>query len=257
MGKIIDLTGKTFGRLTVIRYAGKAKNQKALWECECSCGNRIIAQGVNLRNGNTSSCGCLHKEKFNGYKHGLKHTKLYNIWGAMKARCLNPHTKSYKNYGGRGITICEEWINDFKCFYDWAISNGYEENLSIDRIDVNGNYEPSNCRWVDAETQANNTRTNRKIEYNGKILTIAQWEKATGLPIWNRLNSGWTLEECFERPLNYKQHSVFEYDGKAYTIVELSKLFDIPYYTLYRRLVIKHWDIEKALDKIEENSDEN
>ena len=256
MGKIIDLTGQTFGRLTVIRYAGIAKNRKALWECECSCGNRIVVQGTNLRNGNTSSCGCLHKERFNGHKHGLKHTRLYSIWCAMKARCSNPHTKSYRNYGGRGIAVCEEWNNDFMCFYNWAMSNGYEENLSIDRINVNGNYEPSNCRWTDTETQANNTRTNRKISYKEKTLTVAQWEKLTGLPIWERLHYGWTLEECFERPLNDRR-SVFKYNGKAYTVAELSKLFDVPYTTLYTRLVVRHWDIEKALNKTKENSDEN
>ena len=203
-----DLSGKYFGRLKVIKqsendYVNPQGRHFAQWECECSCGNRIVVQGANLRNGNTSSCGCLHKERFNGHKHGLKHTRLYSIWCAMKARCSNPHTKSYRNYGGRGIAVCEEWNNDFMCFYNWAMSNGYEENLSIDRINVNGNYEPSNCRWVNMAVQQNNRSNNRILEYNGQKKTITEWAKYCGLSYRNlyyRLNNGYTIEEAIEKP---------------------------------------------------------
>ena len=172
-----NLTGQRFGRLVVLEYAGKkesGKSYKNMWLCQCDCGNtKAIAHG-QLINGHTTSCGCYHKEKFGDLNrtHNLsgKCGRLYPLWKSIKYRCNNPHCKSYPDYGGRGIKMCDEWENDFVAFHDWALANGYKRivgdsgrnKLSIDRIDVNGNYEPSNCRFVDDFVQANNKRQKAK-----------------------------------------------------------------------------------------------
>ena len=154
MSKLIDLTGQTFERLTVIKRVENAKNNKAQWLCQCSCGKQKIIKSSNLIRGATSSCGCIKEEKRLGELHN---SRLHRIWNNMKQRCLNPKNTNYVHYGKRGITVCKEWI-DFKPFYNWALSNGYKDTLSIDRINVNGNYEPLNCRWATYKEQNNNKR---------------------------------------------------------------------------------------------------
>lgn len=169
MGKAIDLTGHTFCRLLVIErvenYITPKGQKHARYLCKCECGNEIKVRGHDLRTGNTKSCGCLKKETsvLVNITHGMGNTRLYRIWRGMKQRCKCESQASYKNYGGRGITVCDEWENDFKTFYDWAMVNGYKDNLTIDRKDVNGNYEPSNCKWATYKEQANNRR-NRRVE---------------------------------------------------------------------------------------------
>lgn len=158
-----DITGQIFGRLTAIECIGSNNRNSCLWLCKCSCGNTKIVDGNSLRMGRTRSCGCLDREKHithpNRKTHGKHDTRLYRIWKAMKSRCFNPNTESFKKwYGSNGIIVCDEWKNNFMAFYDWAMSNGYKDDLSIDRIDPLGNYEPCNCRWADAKTQANNKR---------------------------------------------------------------------------------------------------
>lgn len=137
------------------------------------------------------------------YKHGLKNTRLYRIWNGIKSRCFIPSHSKYEYYGGRGITVCPEWKDDFKAFYDWAMSNGYQDNLTIDRIDCNGNYEPSNCRWVTMKVQQNNSSHCHYVEFNGQIHSIAEWARITGIPrstLNNRINCyGWTVEEALTR----------------------------------------------------------
>ena len=152
--------------------------------------------GSNLKNGNTKSCGCLHK------KHGMARSRIYKIWINMKSRCYNINTKSYKDYGRKGIRVCSEWKNDFKNFYDWAILNGYKDNLTIDRINVNENYKPSNCRWVNKKEQANNTTRNHYIELNGEKHTLQQWSEKTKIKsstIRERLKRGWTIEKALSK----------------------------------------------------------
>ena len=187
MKKIKDLTNKRFGRLLVIKYNGRkqfGKHIKTTWLCKCDCGKEKIVSLSDLISGHTTSCGCYHKEivgKINR-KHGLfsKCKKLYAIWKSMKYRCNNQNNKSYKNYGGRGIKVCDEWQNNYINFYEWAIKNGYKElpltngknALSIDRIDNNGNYEPNNCRWATDKEQANNQRKNIPPEIKNKKCPI-------------------------------------------------------------------------------------
>lgn len=212
MGKLIDLTGKRFGRLTVIKRGENKWNHPA-WICLCDCGNEVHVLGDSLRNGSTNSCGCFRKEVTSKLKsthcmssNGKRH-RLYSIWAQMKNRCYNPNVPAYKYYGDRGITICDEWKDDFIEFYTWAISNGYQDNLSIDRIDVNGGYCPENCRWADAVTQANNTRSNRMLTLNGKTQTLAEWCRELNLDyrvMEHRAWRGWSDEEVLTTPVKQR-----------------------------------------------------
>ncbi len=163
MAEMIDLTGQRFGRLTVVERHGKGTDGHALWLCVCECGETTIAASNDLTLGKKKSCGCLRKQINSTIHktHGKKNTKLYYVWQRMKQRCHYPKSKDFSFYGGRGITVCEEWKNNFQAFYDWAMSNGYFDGLTLDRIDVNGNYEPSNCRWVTMKVQCNNRRPRR------------------------------------------------------------------------------------------------
>jgi len=155
-----DHVGERFGNLLVVSYEGYGK-----WKCFCDCGNEVIVRGTDLRAGKVISCGCEKTKRVikMSTSHGMSGTRIYRVWRNMKTRCTNPNCNRYADYGGRGVTVCDEWTHDFTAFYDWAIANGYEEDApygqcTLDRIDVNGNYEPSNCRWVDLTIQANNKR---------------------------------------------------------------------------------------------------
>ncbi|MBO5704554.1 MAG: hypothetical protein J6R99_00880 [Alphaproteobacteria bacterium] len=201
MGQFIDLTGKKFNRWTVIKRAGVDKNQNILWLCKCDCGTIREVLGCSLRNATTMSCGCYQKEMIHKI-HGQTHTRLYKIWDNMKSRCFNNKHDSYYKYGARGITICDKWRNDFKAFYDWSMANGYDDKLTIDRIDNNGNYCPENCRWTTVKIQSRNTRTNHYISHNGKTLCLAEWAEKLNMR-WNTLyyklkRNDWRLDKCMK-----------------------------------------------------------
>lgn len=213
MSGLINLTGQSFGRLTVIEKATKRCNgQSAMWICKCDCGNTIVVRSGDLRSGKTKSCGCLRKEITSAKRktHGKSNSRLFSIWCAVKKRCMCETDKQYKDYGGRGITICDEWKDDFQTFYDWAVSNGYEEHLTIDRIDVNGNYEPFNCKWSTEKEQSNNKRNNRLLTFNGKTQTLKQWSDETGIQpetIHYRLKRGWDLERALTLTPSYANNN--------------------------------------------------
>ena len=209
MGKfnVNDIVGKKFGRLTVLNYDNsKPKSAKGgfyhYYICLCECGRTTQVERSHLLTKHTKSCGCLSFETKSilHKKHGLRKTRINNIWRGMKQRCYNPKRDNYSKQGGLGITICKEWLNDFEAFYNWSITNGYTDNLTIDRINVNGNYEPSNCRWVDKIKQANNKNNIPLYEYNGLKLSIAEWSKVLNInseTLRERIKRGWTIEKTF------------------------------------------------------------
>ena len=178
--QLIDLTGKKFGEITVKKRAPNAKvNSRARWVCECSCGTIKIMRGDVLRSG-VKSCGC----KNPAYKHGgcvgERPSRLYVIWRDMKARCGDPGNIGFHLYGGRGISVCPEWLDSFSAFHKWATENGYSDELTIDRIDNNGNYSPENCRWATEEEQQNNKRNTVFVTVHGKRKSISEWAKLVG-----------------------------------------------------------------------------
>lgn len=179
MTKVKDLTGTRFGRLVVVELIGKAANGKYQWKCKCDCGNYTIVKGNSLTTSHTKSCGCLEKETKREVNttHGLRRHPLYGVWLNMKGRCYNSNNSHFKYYGGKGITVCNEWKNNFKLFYDWMINNGYEKGMSIDRIDNYLGYSPDNCRIIPFNKQSSNRTTNYAIMYEGLPYTIAELSK--------------------------------------------------------------------------------
>lgn len=213
MGKFIDLTGQRFGRLTVVSLAGRTKDGRAKWLCQCDCGNMHIARGSHLRSGNIQSCGCYRKEVLNSCLQqridktdGHSKIRLYVIWQGMRMRCNNPQNGHYSSYGGRGIRICQEW-DSWDEFYKWAMAHGYSDNLTIDRIDVNGDYEPENCRWVNYVAQANNTTRNIRCTFQGETHTVSEWaqmKKMSASTLRARLRTGWSVERALTEPVKKK-----------------------------------------------------
>jgi len=192
-----NISGKRFGKWVVLNYSHEADRFK-YFLCRCDCGNEKIIQSYTLIKGMSTSCGCpRYGDESNGYKHGKRRHRLYYIWNGMRQRCKNGKLDSYKNYGGRGISICKEWDNSFVSFYNWSISNGYSESLEIDRINNNGNYEPSNCRWATVIQQAYNRRNNVLLEYEGEKLSPKDMAKKYNVDIVlfrSRMYRGWNVE---------------------------------------------------------------
>lgn len=205
MGKKLDLTGMRFGRLVVIEQATHHANGGIRWMCKCDCGKEVIVARHELRSGHTLSCGCLQDENRHRTIHGGRHTRLYVIWNNMKRRCFCPTQQKYEYYGGRGITVCDEWKNSFGAFQEWAHSHGYCEDLTIDRIDTNGNYCPENCRWATVEEQRNNMRSNVILEYNGQSHTMAEWARLLNISytaLLQRIHKlGWSVEKALTTPV--------------------------------------------------------
>lgn len=204
-----DLTGQDFTRLTVIKPV--KVDGKTRWECRCCCGNVTIASKNDLKRGNVKSCGCLKKERLTKNKILSKNRlvseqeerRLRSIFNGMIQRCENKNRKAYKDYGGRGIKVCDEWRNSFASFCEWSISNGYADDLSIDRIDGNGDYSPQNCRWATSIQQNNNRKDNKNICFGGETHTLSEWSRLTNIgkeTIKYRLDSGWPINEVLGEP---------------------------------------------------------
>lgn len=197
--KLDDLTGRKFGKLTVIKRAQNtnANNQHVHWLCLCECGNETVVESEHLKTGHTKSCGCYNRDK--NKKHGKWKTRLYKTWCNMKSRCNNKNATAYERYGGRGIRVCDEWLYDFESFQRWALDNGYTDGLSIDRINNDGDYCPSNCRWINQREQSNNTSRNHLITYDGETHSISEWADIKGISpktLWNRIDRGWSVERA-------------------------------------------------------------
>jgi hypothetical protein len=254
MSRLIDFTGKRFGKLVAIKQVGKNKSGYQLWLCKCDCGGESVVNYHNLKNNHTQSCGCLRRERTIEANtiHGLRKTRLYRIWHHMRERCYYPKEKRYAQYGGRGIIVCDEWKNDFQAFYAWAIANGYKEDLSIDRIDVNGNYEPSNCRWVSQKKQCNNTRRNHLITYKGKTQSLAEWCDELKLDYSktsNRINMyHWSAERAFEIKENARYRYI-TYKGRTQTLKDWCLELGLKPKTVGARINRYGWTVERAFEE--------
>ncbi|MDY6153313.1 MAG: hypothetical protein SPI06_07870 [Terrisporobacter sp.] len=207
-----SLEGKKFGRLTVIKQTNKRKNGNIVWQCECNCGSNVIVYATtsSLNSGDKKSCGCLGIEQVSNINktHSLSGTRLYKIYNHIKSRCYNSKDKNFKYYGEKGVLLCDKWLNNFEEFYNWSMDNGYEDNLTIDRINVNGNYEPSNCRWVDMKTQANNRTSSIKLNILGNDISLAECCRKYGLSYnkyQKRRKNGHDIEKEINEIIQNKQ----------------------------------------------------
>ena len=218
----VDYTGHKWYQLKALRFTHfklyprrtrgpDSVNKVPYWDFECDCGKITNASIASVRRGDQKSCGCRRLEMIKNLtlRHGdatskSKHNRIYRIWAQMKRRCQLKSVKSYFRYGGRGIEVCTEWSDDYVTFKQWSLNNGYDDRLTLDRIDNDGNYTPDNCRWVDRTTQANNRRSNKIVEYKGKTYTIAELSKETNTcqgRLSHRIAIGYTTEEAVEMPL--------------------------------------------------------
>ncbi len=199
-----DLTGLRFSRLEVLGWFGEKRGAYKLYKCRCDCGNIIYTTRNSLYNGCTKSCGCYRLSIL--ASHGVHHmsgTRIYRIWSLMRERCRNSKSPYYKDYGGRGISVCNEWNgkDGFEKFYKWSMANGYADDLSIDRINVNGNYEPSNCRWITLQAQNRNRRSCVYLTYKGETHILTEWAEILGIKrstLSRRYHSGYSIEKMFE-----------------------------------------------------------
>lgn len=203
MSKFKDISGQKFGRLTALYRLHNYHKKGTYWLCICECGNFTEIWLPNLQRGASKSCGCLQREQATkaNRTHKKSNTHLYYIWRSMRYRCYNKHTKAYKNYGGRGIAVCSEWKDNFMAFYNWSMANGYNDNLTIDRIDNDKNYSPNNCRWVDRKQQGRNRRSNILITINGETHCLIEWCEILGLKyntVNTRIRRGWCIEKALE-----------------------------------------------------------
>jgi len=209
MSRIVDLTGRRFGRLVVLYESEERKGGRLTWHCRCNCGNEVDIIGRNLTSGHTKSCGCYNRERaaevhtVHGMSRKRKQHPIYWTWRAMLQRCEKPNSKQYKDYGGRGIAVCDEW-HDAQVFIGWALASGWQKGLTLDRIDNDGNYEPSNCHWVTRKENNRNKRSNRLITFNGKTQCLADWAEEVGMDfatLWHRLyRFHWSIERALTEP---------------------------------------------------------
>lgn len=248
MPKFIDITGQKFGRLTAIKYVGDRK-----WLFKCDCGKEKVIRTADVKSGRTQSCGCYMIERIieTHTTHNMTNTRLYKIYASMKQRCFDKNSEEYHRYGGRGITICQEWLDNFTNFYNWAMENGYDKEAdrgqcTIERINNDGNYEPSNCRWATQEEQAKNKNI-PEVEICGEKHTLKEWSDITGLTvatIRQRIKYGWKDEEIISIPkederenkIIHPKSKELTYKGVTHTLVEWSKITGISNKLLSERL---------------------
>lgn len=260
--KFIEMIGRKFGKLTVLElseYRGK-NSRDNYYLCQCDCGSESFETlGTALRRTNkpTLNCRDCGNKKKQKYGNKVKGTKLYKAWDAMKQRCYNERNNFYFRYGGRGIIICNEWLNEngFINFMNWSLENGFDENKSIDRIDNDGNYEPSNCRWTDMKTQGNNKSINKIIEYDGIRKTMSQWAEEYEIPYGTfvkRLEFGWDMERSLNEKVIHKElNKLIEIDGEFLTYKEIGEKYDININTLRARFAKGMRDLE-LISKVRE-----
>lgn len=272
--------GQRFGRLTVVGavpYADSAGRKQIRWKTRCDCGNETLVVPFKVVSGETRSCGCLSlemsRERFT--KHGEAHTRLFYTWVGMRDRCNNPRNKRYENYGGRGITVCEEWENSYEAFAKWARENGYADNLTIDRIDVDGNYEPSNCRWADLKTQMRNRTDNHYITIDGVTRPLVEWCEIYGQKysvVHSRITAlGWDAKDALERPnggssanqVTYHPEKAkkpvqrkyrinrryYEVDGEMLPLKVACERLGLPYKAVHLRITRYGMTVEEAIRK--------
>lgn len=209
--KSVDIIGKRFGRLFVVDF-DHADGYRKYYQCICDCGNMKVVLKGNLLAGRTTSCGCYQKERASEASSLPPHyRRLRSIFRGMKSRCYDEKCSGYKRYGGRGISICDEWLNNIDSFCKWALDNGYEDGLSIDRIDNDGDYCPSNCRWATPSIQMSNYSRNVLIEYNGEKKTMSQWAEEYGIrltTLHNRLRYlGWSIDKALNEPVIQRNYA--------------------------------------------------
>ena len=247
--RLIDMSGQRYGRLVAMEQAGNAKSGAALWRCKCDCGREKVVTGVDLRNGHVASCGCLHSEGLSerNRTHGGSGTRLHTIWTGMKQRCGYLNATNYGNYGGRGITVCQEWLDSFEVFQDWAFSNGYRDDLTLERSDNDGAYCPENCRWATRDEQANNRRHNHRITHNGETHTVREWAEILGIPaerIRCRVRRGMEPEQIlYGGNGNYRMITA---NGETHSIKEWAAIIGIAPSTISHRIK-NGWPEQKAV----------
>lgn len=250
MGELSYLTGMRFGKLLVLdRHPENTKENRAQWLCQCDCGAVTIVAGKSLRNGHTKSCGCFHKEA--PVTHGLSKSPEYLAWCAARARCTNEKNPGYPDYGGRGITVSERWQNSFENFYA-DVGARPSPIHSLERKEVNGNYEPGNCEWALPVTQANNRRNNVTFIHNDQEKTLAELSRESGVSgkvIQYRLQEGKSLEEALSVPADDRCRRQFLHNGVLKSIPQISRETSIQPGTLRYRLVELGWTLEKALSE--------
>lgn len=255
--------GQKFGRLTVIGFSevNTSSGHYVGWDCECDCGNVVYGKRPSaIKSGDLASCGCLKEEQNirnladHRRTHGKTETRLYGIWCKMKRRCEAINDPAYINYGGRGIKICDEW-HDFQNFYDWAVANGYQDDLTIERVDYNKGYSPDNCTWITLGEQTWNKRDTRKVVVNGKAVPLKEACRQLGLPyktIHLRITRyGMSFDEAIARPIRegkIRQYE-YEYNGEMLTLPQIAELAEVKYTTLYLFAIRKGLPLDKALKK--------
>lgn len=220
----------------------KRTKRETYFVCRCDCGKEKIISRRSILSNRTKSCGCIKK------KHGSSYKKLYNVWASAKKRCYDEAYYNYKNYGARGIIMCNEWLNDYSSFETWALSNGYKEGLFIDRVNVDGNYEPQNCRFITPKQSGNNRRNHTYLTYKGVTKNVTQWAEELNVSdaaIFGRLKKGWSIDKIFNRPFLGKIKHTF--NDRSLTLKEWSKEVGIPYQTLVHRVGHSKWPLEKAI----------